>query len=144
MLILKVYYFESTLLILGGKNMVVKQLVGLTMDCKDIHLMAEFYNKLLGWEKLDMESEEYSALRSSDGWIFSFQRVEGFIKPVWPWAEGKQQQMIHFDFCVDNLEEAVKLATELGATKSEKQYYDTTVVMFDPEGHPFCLMTETY
>ena len=124
--------------------MVVKQLVGLTMDCKDIHLVSVFYNKLLGWEKLDMESEDYSALRSPNGWILTFQRVDEFVRPVWPWAEGQQQQMIHFDFCVDNLEEAVKLATELGATKSEKQYYDTSVVMFDPEGHPFCLMTETY
>ena len=114
------------------------------MDCKDIHLMAEFYNKLLGWEKLDMESEEYSALRSPDGWLLSFQKVDEIVKPVWLWTKGKQQQMVYFDFCVDNVEEAARLATELGATKSQKQYYDTTVVMFDPEGHPFCLMTKTY
>ena len=124
--------------------MVVKQLVGLTMDCKDTHSMAEFYAKLLGWEKLDMEGDDYAVLRSPYGWILSFQKVDSFVRPVWPWAEGKQQQMVHFDFCVDNLEEAVELATELGATKSEKQYYDTSVVMFDPEGHPFCLMTEIY
>ena len=124
--------------------MVVKQMVGLTMDCKDIHLMADFYNKLLGWEKLDMQSEEYSALRSPYGWILTFQRVDEFVTPVWPWAEGKQQQMCHFDYCVDNLEEAVILATLLGATKAEKQYYDTSVVMLDPEGHPFCLLTETF
>ena len=124
--------------------MVVKQLVGLTLDCKDIHLMEEFYQKLLGWEKLDMQSEEYSALRSPYGWILTFQKVDAFANPVWPWAEGKQQQMMHFDYCVENLEEAVALATALGATKSETQFYDTSVVMFDPEGHPFCLMTATY
>ena len=124
--------------------MIVKQLVGHTMDCKDIHIMAEFYHELLGWEKLDMGSEEYSALRSPYGWILSFQKVDEFARPVWPWTEGKQQPMGHFDYCVENLEEAVKLATQLGATKSEKQYYDTSVVMFDPEGHPFCLMTDIY
>ena len=124
--------------------MVVKQIVGYTLDCKDIHAMADFYSKLLGWAKLDLGSEDFSGLRSPDGWLFSFQKVDEFVSPVWPWAEGKQQQMGHFDYCVDNLEDAVKFATELGATKSATQYFDTSVVMFDPEGHPFCLMTDIY
>ena len=125
--------------------MIVKQMVGLTLDCNDIDKMVEFYHKLLGWEVLsEFASEEYGALRSSYGWILTFQKVEGFVQPVWPWEKGKQQQMAHFDFCVDNLSEAVEKAISLGATKAEVQYYDTTVVMKDPEGRPFCLMTEVF
>ena len=124
--------------------MVVKQLVGFTLDCKDLDLMTDFYSKLLGWDKLDLGSTEYSALRSPYGWVFSFQKVDEFVSPVWPWENGKQQQMGHFDYCVDNLEVAVEEALKLGATKASKQYYETSVVMLDPEGHPFCIMTDLY
>jgi hypothetical protein len=41
----------------------------------------------------------------------------------------------------DSLDEAVELALQCGATKSDVQYYDTSTVMFDPAGHPFCLST---
>lgn len=41
----------------------------------------------------------------------------------------------------DNLAEAEQHALECGATKAEMQYYGTSTVMFDPEGHPFCLST---
>ena len=124
--------------------MVVKQIAGYTLDCKDIHAMADFYNKLLGWEKVEYDSEDYAVLRSPQGWVFSLQRVDKFVQPVWPWADGKQQQMGHFDYCVDNVEEAVKLATQLGAKKSEVQYFETSVVMFDPEGHTFCLTADVF
>lgn len=49
--------------------------------------------------------------------------------------------MAHIDFLVDDLEKGVLHALECGATKSEIQYFDTSTVMFDPEGHPFCLST---
>ena len=49
------------------------------------------------------------------------------------------QQMAHMDFYVQDLNQAVSHALNCGATKSEVQYFDTSTVMFDPEGHPFCL-----
>ena len=67
--------------------------------------------------------------------------LEEYVAPVWPWQKDKQQQMAHIDFLVDDLEKGVLHALECGATKSEIQYYDTSTVMFDPEGHPFCLST---
>ncbi|MCL2035643.1 MAG: hypothetical protein FWG94_13075 [Oscillospiraceae bacterium] len=45
------------------------------------------------------------------------------------------------DFYVDNLKEAEELALRNGAIKSDVQYFDTSTVMFDPSGHPFCLST---
>lgn len=70
-----------------------------------------------------------------------FQTVENYEPPVWPWESGRQQQMAHIDFYVDNLEETEKIAVQNGAKKSEVQYYDTSTVMLDPAGHPFCLST---
>lgn len=32
-------------------------------------------------------------------------------------------------------------ALACGAKKSEIQYFETSTVMFDPEGHPFCFST---
>ncbi|MFY9494994.1 MAG: VOC family protein, partial [Limnochordia bacterium] len=75
------------------------------------------------------------------GIILAFQRVEEYVPPVWPWQEGEQQQMLHLDFEVDDLEKAVEHATKCGAKKAEVQYYDSSTVMFDPAGHPFCLST---
>ncbi len=49
--------------------------------------------------------------------------------------------MVHINFLVDDLQEAEKFALECGAKKAEPQYYDTSSVMFDPAGHPFCLST---
>lgn len=46
--------------------------------------------------------------------------------------------MAHMDFYVQDLNQAVSHALNCGATKSEVQYFDTSTVMFDPEGHPFC------
>lgn len=65
--------------------------------------------------------------------------IDNYIPPVWPWKEGSQQQMAHMDFLVENLDEAVIHALNCGAVKSDIQYFDTSAVMFDPEGHPFCL-----
>jgi hypothetical protein len=67
--------------------------------------------------------------------------VSGYEPPIWTWEKGKQQQMVHIDFLVDDLEDAEKFALECGAKKAETQYYDTSSVMFDPAGHPFCLST---
>lgn len=125
----------------GGITMIVKQIAGFALDCKNPNTLVDFYNKLLGWDKIETNSNDFSALRSSQGWVFAFQRVPEYIAPVWPWTNDKQQQMGHFDYYVEDLEQAVNLAIDLGATKSEIQYFETSTVMFDPEGHPFCLTT---
>lgn len=106
-------------------------------NCKNADSLADFYVRLLGWEKV-LSAGGWAGLRSPLGWILAFQEVEGYVPPVWPWKAGEQQQMAHIDFIVENLDEAVLHAVECGAEKSEIQYFDTSTVMFDPEGHPFC------
>ncbi len=51
--------------------------------------------------------------------------------------------MMHFDFQVADLDEAVAEATRLGATVADHQPQANVRVLFDPAGHPFCLCLDT-
>ena len=114
----------------------------IVIDCNNAGILAEFYSKLLGWEWTHPRANGWAVVTSPTGMVLAFQEVEEYQPPVWPWEKGKQGQMLHLDFYVENLEEAVKYAVELGARLAEQQYFRTSRTMFDPEGHPFCLDTE--
>lgn len=116
--------------------------INIVIDCEDAGIMAEFYSKLLGWEWTHPRTGGWAAITSPAGMVFAFQEVEGYTPPVWPWETGKQGQMIHLDFYVDNLEEAVQYAIRLGAKQATEQYFRTSRTMIDPAGHPFCLDTD--
>jgi len=118
----------------------IKSIIGIAFDCPDANALADFYVRITGWEK-EISSDEWAALRTPEGVLLVFQSVEEYVRPIWPWTSGEQQQMAHIDFLVDNLEESVELALQNGARKSEVQFFDTSTVMFDPAGHPFCLST---
>ena len=115
-------------------------IIGIAIDCPNANELADFYVKMSGWEKA-ISNDEFAAIRTPQKMLLVFQTVENYVPPVWPWENGKQQQMAHIDFKIDNLKEAEEHALNCGATKSEVQYYDTSTVMFDPAGHPFCLST---
>lgn len=118
----------------------IKEIAGFAYDCKNADTLADFYVSLLGWEKV-LSGNGWAGLRSPQGWILAFQEVEDYVAPVWPWEVGKQQQMAHIDFLVEDLNAGVEHALRCGAKKSKIQYFETSTVMFDPEGHPFCLST---
>ena len=94
----------------------IKEIAGFAYDCKNADTLADFYVELLGWEKI-LSGNGWAGLRSPQGWIFAFQEIEEYV------------------------EEAVLHALKCGAKKSEVQYFETSVTLFDPEGHPFCLST---
>ena len=118
----------------------IKSIIGVRFDCLNANELADFYVKLTGWNK-EIPSHEWAALRTPEGILLVFQTVENYVPPIWPWQIGEQQHMAHIDFLVDYLPEAEALAIKLGAKKSDVQYYDSSTVMFDPAGHPFCLST---
>ena len=108
------------------------------IDCGDAELLREFYNKLLGWEKLEIYG--CPGLTDSKGTVFLFAEEEDYVPPVWPEEEGKQQKQMHFDFKVADLTASVEYALTLGAVKAQAQYGEGEfVTMLDPAGHPFCL-----
>ncbi len=114
----------------------------IVIDCKDAGVLAEFYSKLLGWEWTHPHANGWAAITAPTGLVIAFQEVEEYQPPVWPWESGKQGQMLHMDFYVDNLEEAIQYAISLGATPTNEQYFKTSHTMIDPQGHPFCLDTD--
>lgn len=113
-------------------------IIGIAFDCPDANTLADFYVQISDWEK-EISSDEWAGIRTPQGILLVFQTVDNYVSPVWPWEEGKQQQMAHIDFKVDNLPEAEEIAIKHGAKKAFVQYYDTSTVMLDPAGHPFCL-----
>lgn len=122
------------------KSLVYK--MNIVVDCKDAGVLAEFYSKLLGWELTHQRANGWAAITSPSGMVMAFQEIAEYQPPVWPWKEGKQGQMLHLDFYVENLEEAVVYAIQLGARQADEQYFRTSRTMFDPAGHPFCFDTE--
>ena len=118
----------------------IKSIIGIAFDCPNANELADFYVKMTGWKK-EISSDEWAALRTPEGLLLVFQSVDNYVRPVWPWESDKQQQMAHIDFFVDNLQEAEELALQNGAKKADVQFFDTSTVMFDPAGHPFCLST---
>lgn len=118
----------------------ISSIIGIAFDCPNANALADFYVRLSGW-KQEIAGDEFAAIRTPQGILLVFQTVDGYVPPVWPWAEGTQQQMAHIDFKIDDLAEAEAHAIQCGATKAAAQYYDTSTVMLDPAGHPFCLST---
>ena len=118
----------------------IKSIIGITFDCPNANSLADFYVNITGWNK-EISTDEWAALRTPEGILLVFQTVNDYVPPVWPWTKEAQQQMAHIDFYVDDLIESEKIAIQYGAIKSDIQYFETSSVMFDPAGHPFCLST---
>lgn len=119
------------------------------LDCKNVALLADFYSRLLGWENTyraerDEWENEWTAIVSPAGGVkIAFQQNDLYVPPVWPETPGAQQQMTHLDFKVHSAEQmelAVEHAVSCGAVKAPTQYSDQWTVLFDPEGHPFCIV----
>ena len=118
----------------------IRSIIGITFDCPDANKLADFYVQITGWNK-EISSEKWAGIRTPEGILLVFQTVNNYVPPVWPWQNEKQQQMAHIDFKVTNLADTEALAVKHGAKKAEVQYFDTSTVMLDPAGHPFCLST---
>jgi catechol 2,3-dioxygenase-like lactoylglutathione lyase family enzyme len=101
--------------------------------------LADFYQQLLGWTRLDDKPGWVRLQPPSGGTGLSFQKEDNYVPPVWPQAPGAQHMMSHLDIAVDDLEGAVAWAQAAGARPADYQPQANVRVMLDPEGHPFCL-----
>jgi hypothetical protein len=111
------------------------------LDAPDVGVLARFYSELRGWPiwKQDVDG---AALDLGEGVAYlGIQRNPDYVRPVWPATSGRQQMMVHLDFEVTDLEEAVAHAVRLGAQLPKHQPQDNVRVLLDPAGHPFCLYT---
>lgn len=120
--------------------MIKLQLAAVSIDSGNYQELAQFYAKLLGSE-VQQQGDLYAYLVVPGMNLqLNFLAAEGYQPPTWPETPGKQQQMVHLDFMVDDLEQAVAHALQSGAKKADQQFIPHLTVMLDPAGHPFCLI----
>lgn len=115
--------------------------INLVIDCSDAKVMADFYQRLLGWELTHPPGNGWAAITSATGEVIAFQETAHYQPPVWPWEANRPGQMLHLDFWVDNLEEGIQFALECGAELANRQFFSSSRTMLDPAGHPFCIDT---
>ena len=117
---------------------------GVALDAPSAPELARFYQRLLGWQLLE-DSPQWATLAPSQdaGFNLAFQTEPGFVRPVWPTQEGEPQMSMHLDIEVDDLDQAVAHAVEVGAELASYQPQETVRVMLDPVGHPFCLYVDS-
>ena len=112
---------------------------GTAIEAPDPGALARFYAELLGWPVGHEEPGTAIVAGSPQGPFLVFQQADGFRAPVGPPVDGEQRPMMHFDFQVGDLDEAVAEAVALGATVAEFQPQASVRTLLDPAGHPFCL-----
>lgn len=118
--------------------------LGVVLGSSDPRALAGFYSRLLGWEISESSPDWVTMLiRDPDGRGTSsnlaFQLEDGYRRPVWPGGPGDQQMQFHLDVGVLDVQAAVEDAITFGAVLADTQPQDDVRVLFDPDGHPFCL-----
>jgi catechol 2,3-dioxygenase-like lactoylglutathione lyase family enzyme len=115
---------------------------GTAIEAPDPSALARFYSDLLGWP-LGHEEPGTAILAAPGGSVYVvFQQATDYRAPVWPPVAGEQRPMMHLDVEVGDLATAVEDAVALGATVAGHQPQDNVRVLFDPVGHPFCLVRD--
>jgi catechol 2,3-dioxygenase-like lactoylglutathione lyase family enzyme len=116
------------------------ELSGVVLGTPDPDALASFYQRLLGWPRIQDEPDWVKLGPPAGGPGLSFQLEVDHQPPVWPSGPGDQQMQIHLDIKVEDLAEASRHAIEAGATLAAYQGDpDDVWVHLDPDGHPFCL-----
>lgn len=110
------------------------------LDCPDAQALAEFYSRLTGWLVV-FSSEEYAVIApagAAQGAYpgITFQQNPVYVPPAWLEQPGMQQQMAHLDLMAEDVEAAVALAKELGASVAPEQFSDSWTVMLTRRGTP--------
>ncbi|GAA3731172.1 VOC family protein [Plantactinospora mayteni] len=114
-------------------------LTTVNLSAPDPAALARFYQRLLGWEITEDESD-WVLMRSPAGGVgLAFQTESPYHRPSWPAGPGDQQMMMHLEIRVDDLDRAAAHAVACGATRADFQPQEDVLVHLDPAGHPFCL-----
>ncbi|GGF13853.1 VOC family protein [Subtercola lobariae] len=107
----------------------------LVIDTRDPAALAAFYSQMLGMP-VTFASDDWVVVAQNETTSgLAFQRAPDHTAPTWP-NDAVPQQM-HIDFMVDDLDGATAAAVRLGARLSEHGDH----VLYDPAGHPFCLIS---
>lgn len=118
-----------------------------TLGARDLPGLVRFYADLLGRPApsgAELDGADWVPVRDDDGGITVAVQLEPDQERVtWPATAGEQHMQAHLEIRADDLTAAVEHALACGATLAEHQPQDDVRVLIDPEGHPFCLWTNT-
>lgn len=114
-----------------------------TLGARDLLGLAQFYARLLGLPVPSVEPEDdWVSIGGGEGWSLAIQLEPNQERATWPAAAGEQHMQVHLEIRADDLLAAQEHALACAATLASVQPQDDVRVMFDPEGHPFCLWVE--
>jgi len=111
-------------------------------DAKNIDAESRFWAGLLGGTV--HRDDDWHSIVVDGEWVIGVQHAPNHVAPEWP--SGPQQQQVHLDLHVDDVEEAGQRAIALGAhqLQSARKPADNPdgdevfAVFASPAGHPFC------
>jgi catechol 2,3-dioxygenase-like lactoylglutathione lyase family enzyme len=116
---------------------VIGRLHHVVVDCPDPAALAEFYSALLGLPVTYRSADFVVVARDDTTSGIAFQLSPDHVPPAWP--DPSRPQQMHFDVMVDDVAEAARRVTALGA-RPLPGGDDRIGVFADPAGHPFCLI----
>jgi hypothetical protein len=111
-------------------------------DASDIEQESAFWAGLL--DGTVHRDDTWHSIVVDGEWVMGVQLAPDHVAPDWP--GGPQQQQVHLDLHVDDLEAADRIATDLGGRRlrAPRRPDDTPdgderfAVDASPAGHPFC------
>lgn len=128
------------------------EVTSVTIMTPDPRALAAFYSRLLGravtTEEPPREDEpptagwaQISSSADEPGPTLNFEYEAEWTRPTWPSRPGTHHATQHLDILVNDLLAAVDHALFAGASIADFQPQEDVRVLFDPDGHPFCLFT---
>ncbi len=114
----------------------------IVFDAKDVQAESSFWAGLLGGE-VHPDGDWHSIIVKGE-WVMGVQSAPNHRTPDWP--VGPQQQQVHLDLHVDDMEEGHRLAVALGGRQLQAirrpadnpDGEEMFAVYASPAGHPFC------
>jgi catechol 2,3-dioxygenase-like lactoylglutathione lyase family enzyme len=113
----------------------------IVFDAADLAAESAFWAGLLGGTVV--ADDDWHSVLVDGEWRLGIQLAPNHVPPEWP--DGMQQQQMHLDLHVDDLQAAHEKALSLGAQllqpadDHDPDAAEVFQVYADPAGHPFCL-----
>jgi predicted enzyme related to lactoylglutathione lyase len=107
------------------------------IDAHDIKTLASFWQEALGYHRVYEADDEIVLSADAEG-----DREPGLVFGIVP--EGKTvKNRLHIDLAPDDRDAEVERLLALGATRADvgQQGDETWVVLADPEGNEFCVLS---
>ena len=114
----------------------------IVFDASDIEAESSFWAGLL--DGTVHRDDDWHSIVVDGEWIMGVQLAPNHVPPDWP--SGAQQQQVHLDLHVENLESAEQRAVDLGGRQLQAARKpadnpdgdEMFAVYASPAGHPFC------